>query len=220
MVRLRCQYARARKATGNDRQLPGLDADIERHERGQELGPRQPEIAQHAGESHSMQQAEREHQRQPPRLQFGDDEILDRHVDNRQRNHRLDHLRRQRHNPIHRQRQGDRVREGKRADLRHDGSPARREQEDAEHEQDVIETVGQDMGEAERKVLPRHVATRERRGGRRQRHGLTRGAADNPMRLDRPIADSNVERIGAQCQAVAESDMAGAGWDAPCQTYH
>jgi hypothetical protein len=31
--------------------------------------------------------------------------------------------------------------------------------------------VGQDVGEAERQVLPRHVPARERRGPRRERHG-------------------------------------------------
>ena len=54
----------------DDRQLPGLDADVERHQRREELGARQPEFAQHAGEAHSVQQAEREHQRDAPRLQL------------------------------------------------------------------------------------------------------------------------------------------------------
>ena len=57
----------------HDRELTGFDAHVERDERGQEVAARQAEVAQHARKSHPVQQAEREHERDPPRLQLGRD---------------------------------------------------------------------------------------------------------------------------------------------------
>ena len=50
-------------------ELARFDAEVEGDERGEELRPRQAELAEHAGEPHAVQQAEGEHQRGAPRLQ-------------------------------------------------------------------------------------------------------------------------------------------------------
>ena len=52
----------------NDRHLPELDSQIERQERREEFCARQPQLAEHAGESQPVQQPEHEHERDAPRF--------------------------------------------------------------------------------------------------------------------------------------------------------
>ena len=48
---------------------PASTPTLKVSERGQKLRRRQPQLVQDAGESHAVEQTEREDQRQPPRLE-------------------------------------------------------------------------------------------------------------------------------------------------------
>ena len=76
------QYATAASGQCNHRQLSSLEA-VERQQRREELRARQAEIAQHTGESHAVQEAEREHERQPPRLQLSREDSRRRRMQSR-----------------------------------------------------------------------------------------------------------------------------------------
>ncbi len=83
------------------------------------------------------------------------DEVLDRDVGNRERDQRFDDARRQRDDAVHRQAQRERVRERERRDLQQDRPEARVQQKQAEHEEDVVEPLRQDVRVAEREVIAR-----------------------------------------------------------------
>ena len=56
-----------------------------------------------------MDEAEREHEGDAPRVQLAREHVLDRDVDDRKRNQRLDDRRTQRNDPVDGQREGDRI---------------------------------------------------------------------------------------------------------------
>ena len=98
-----------------------------------------------------------------------------------------------------------RDREG--AYLRNDGSPLRRQQKDADDEEHVIEAVRQDVREPEDEVLPSDLGARRRRQRRCERHRRAGRPAHDPLCLHRTVADPDVQRVGAEREAVGEADV-------------
>src|SRR4051812_8487538 len=77
------------------RQLSTFHAGIERQQRRDELRTRQADLRQHAGESHSVQEPKTENNHRPPCVQLRRKNIFDGDIDDRKRNERLDHPRRE-----------------------------------------------------------------------------------------------------------------------------
>src|SRR5262249_36562179 len=71
-------------------ELTSAHAGVEGGESRRELARRPRDLMEPSGEPHAVQQAEAEYQRQSPRLVIRGDHTLERHVDDRQRDHRLD----------------------------------------------------------------------------------------------------------------------------------
>jgi hypothetical protein len=110
--------------------------------------------SEHAGETHPVEQPEREDERHAPGTQLRRRDVLDRHVDDRERDERLDDRPREGHDAVDRQRERDRVRDRERGDLQEHRLQSRREKKDSEHEQDVVRPLREDVREPEREVLP------------------------------------------------------------------
>ena len=157
---------------------PTLNVKQRRHE----LRARQAELFQRSRETHPVQQAERKDERHAPRLELGEEDVLDRDVCNRQRNQRLDDPRRHGDDAVHAQAQRDRVSHRERAHLPENGARAAAEQVDAEHEQHVVQAAGHDVGEAEREIAARGAKPIDGWRGRLQRNGRTALPALQPLR--------------------------------------
>ena len=142
---------------------------------------RQTQIFENAGEAHAVKQPEREHDRNAPGLETLRRQILDRNVRDRQRDRRLDDARRHGDHTINRQAERDRVRDRERRHLREYRLHSRRQQKEAEDEEDVIETVGNDVRESEDEVLSDDVEAR-RRNDSRKNEGFACRIAFNPLR--------------------------------------
>src|SRR6266496_5290403 len=80
--------AEEEKGEEDDGQLAELDAGVEAKKSGPEFRARQAELREHARETHPMQQAEREDERHPPRGELRPEHVLDRDVDDRNRDQR------------------------------------------------------------------------------------------------------------------------------------
>ena len=159
-----------------------------------------------------MQQAESEDENDAPRLQLGGHQVLHRHVGDGERDERLDDRRRQREHPVDGQGQGDRVGGCERRYLEKERPEFRAQQEQAEHEEDVVEALGQDVREAEAEVLDRYLQA----GKRHEVRDVDRGAElarlqPAGQRCARRRRDGQREFVDNP--VVGELEPAGAGRD-------
>ena len=105
----------------------------------------QADLAQNRGKAEAVQQAETEDHQRPPDRQLLPQDVFDRDPGNRHRDQRLDDLRRHRDDLQRRQRQRHRMGQGEGGDLRQQGPQVQREEEQPQHEQDVVQPLRQDM---------------------------------------------------------------------------
>ena len=109
---------------------------------------------------------------------------------------------RQRDDAVDRQPERDRVRDGERGDLQQHRLQARAQQEEAEHEQDVIEPLRQDVRVAEPQVLPHDLHPRRPREALREIDHVAPVRAVDPFDRRRAVGLANLERIGIADEAV------------------
>ena len=102
------------------------------------------------------------------------------------------------------------MRQRERADLREQRPPARAQQKQPDDEEDVIEAAGENMREAQPKVLPGNRGSGRGRRYFRERDRRARPHAVQPEGLLRRVADPQVERVGPHREAISESDFARA----------
>src|SRR5688572_24137813 len=81
------------------------------------------------------------------------DDVLDRYIRDGERDRRFNDRRRQGEDAGDTERQRDRVRDGEGGDLQENRPKLATDKEDAQHEEHVIEALGQDVGEAKEHVL-------------------------------------------------------------------
>ena len=163
-----------------------------------------------------VQQPEREHQPDAPRLQLGRDEVLHGDVHNRQGDQRFDGGGSERHHAVQPQAERNRVRYGERGYLPEDRPETTVEQKNPEHEQDVIEPVRHDVREAQRKIGGRDPAARWRHVGRRARTAgcSGRSRARRSLRARRqPCARS--ARTDAEVRSYRQTNVRACTGDRP-----
>ena len=163
----------------HDRYLTCLDAKIEAGERQHDASPivADAEIAQRAGESESVHEAERE--RQLPARRAGiAHQVLDPDEDNRRRDERLDDRRWSRDQPENGQGQRHGVGECERRHRRdHAPQPAHAEQE--RHQEQQVIVAGEYVAKAQPEELPRRLTTSS---DRRELDGDAAG-----LRIEQPL---------------------------------
>ena len=154
-----------RQHQGDDQQLPQLDPDVEAQQSEQSFLLGQTKLTKHPGEPKTVEQPEPEDDRRSPACQSVGQDVLDRHIDDGEGDQGFDNTRRQRHDLEDGERQCRRVGDSERAHLPDQRAGPGAEQDQTEHEQDVVEAPGDDVHEPELEILP---ANRQR-GGRLDR---------------------------------------------------
>jgi hypothetical protein len=185
--------ARERRQTqhgGNEEKLPGLDADVEEEERFGNMSGGHPDLAQRAGKAEAVQQSEDEgdQPRHPcrhphpalPRMNDLDGDECDRKCD-----HRLHWRRRDVDEAERRCCKGDAMCCGKGGDGLDELSGACRDQDEAEHEKQMIDAE-EDVTDAELQIGRRHLPNvlPRRNPGLWQRRGQTLDPGPSVGELD------------------------------------
>ena len=164
-----------------------------------------------------MEETEAEHQRDPPRMKIASDQVLDGDVGDRQGDQRLDHGRRHRYGTVQRQSERKGVGRGERGDLYEHGPQRCGEQNDAEHEQDVVEPAGEDVGIAQLQILGDHLQ-RGLHGEAVQNEPCAALARQHPAGNRRAVTGGQGHRILIGDEAVGELDARRPGRDGARQT--
>src|SRR5262245_2139990 len=203
------------------RELAALDTDVERDERGQELRPREAELAQDAGEPHAVEEAEAEHDRNAPGLDLREDQVLDGDVDDRDRDQRLDDAGGEGHDAVDREAERDRVGDRERGHLLQDRRGPEAQEEETEHEEDVVEPFRQDVGEPELEVLPDHLHPGRHRRSVAERVLQGRALALEPVPLDTVLSFFlRAEEVLADRAGEGPLERLGAGRDPAAEAAH
>ena len=149
-----------------NRDLSCFHPNIEGDQGRQELAPGQAQFLQNAGKAHTVEQPKTEYQGDAPGLQGSSHEILDGHVGDREGDRRFHYSGWQRNRPQHGQPQGDGMGHGERSSLGQQGTPLEAQQEQPEHEEDMVQTVGEDVSEIQDEILAHEgeAGTRHCRG--------------------------------------------------------
>src|SRR5207302_4764309 len=166
----------------NHRELSAFNAGVERQQRRNEFGTRKADLSQDARESHSVQEPETKDHDRTPGVQLRRKDVFDRNIDERQRNERLDHARRERDDAVNRQGERDRVCQRECRHLPEHRFQIDRQQKNAEDEEDVVESARQDVREAEAEIQRNDLPARQRNDRAVQRERRAGLAAVDPLR--------------------------------------
>src|SRR5690606_37179992 len=147
---------RERGGDGDDGQLPDFHAQVEAEQNLDEPSLRQAQFPQNPREAQSVDESESEYENPARGFELPEEDVLGGHHRDRKGDERLDYGCGQGEYSQYRHAQGDGMGDGEGGNLDEQGPKIGGKEEQPEHEKDMVEAVGKDMGEPEDDETPNH----------------------------------------------------------------
>ena len=207
------RQADQQEGQGQHGELSEFDPEVERQEGRQGLLPGQAELGEHPGEPQPVQETEAEDQGHATGAALLGEQVLHRHGDDRQGDQRFDDAGGERDHAVDRQSQRQGVGEGEGGDLGQQRPPSQGQEEQAEDEENVVGTLGHDVGEAEDQIVAHHATEGARHERLVERHAGARGPTDLPVGYRFGAVLLDADRKGADGRRALEREAACPGRD-------